>query len=167
MHARKTLVPKGAKADTPLYTLYRLYEYFVIDSVTDYRNTLEYFWNHHGWAVSSIPDPQDDDPSRYAFLACTTASMVESFNAKIKMGQARDAPAIMSPEEAEYYRTRPESTKIYEEVPEWAKRVPPLRDPLIMRSFDDIILDGFDDPRACEQFKPMNILMWGPHIHFT
>jgi len=40
MHARKSQVPKGVKADTALHTLCRLYEYFVIDRVTGYRQPL-------------------------------------------------------------------------------------------------------------------------------
>ena len=167
VRARKYLVPKGVLADTPLYALYRLYEYFVVDHVTGYRNQLEYFWKQRSWAVRDIPDPKDEDPARYAFLACIPAILIRSFNERIKLGLARDTPAIISPEEAEELRTRPESSKQYEELPEWTKNVPALPEALIMPSHDNIVMEGFDDPRASSWFKPKNILIWGPHIHFT
>lgn len=34
LRARKYRVPEGISADTPLYALYRLYEFFVVDHVT-------------------------------------------------------------------------------------------------------------------------------------
>ena len=167
IRARKYRVPKGVTADTPLYALYRLYEFFVVDHVTSYRNQLEFFWKRRSWAVRDIPDPKYEDPARYAFLACIPALIVSSFNERIKLGLARDTPAIISPEEAEKLRTRPESSKKYEELPEWTEHVPPLPETLFMPSHDNIVMEGFDDPRASDWFKPKNILIWGPHIHFT
>ena len=124
IRARKYRVPKGVTADTPLYALYRLYEFLVVDHVTGYRNQLEFFWKRRSWAVRDIPDPKDEDPARYTFLACVPALIVSSFNERIKLGLARDTPAIISPEEAEELRTTPESSKRYEELPEWTKRCP-------------------------------------------
>lgn len=43
LRACKYRVPAGISADTPLYTLYRLYEYLVVDHVIGYRNQLKYF----------------------------------------------------------------------------------------------------------------------------
>lgn len=167
LRGRKYLVPEGVLADRPLYALYRLYEFFVLDNVTGYRNQLEYFWKQRSWAVRDIPDPKEEDPARYAFLACIPALLVRSFNERIKLGLARDTPAIISPEEAEELRTRPESSKKYEEVPEWTENVAALPETLVMPSHDSIVMEGFDDPRASSWFKPKNILIWGPHIHFT
>lgn len=167
LRARKYRVPEGVSADTPLYALYRLYEYFVIDHVTGYRNQLEYFWKQRSWAVVDIPDPKDEEPARYAFLSCIPFLLVRSFNERIKLGLARDTPAIISPEEAEELRTRPESSKRYEELPEWTHNVPALPETLIMPSHDNIVMEGFNDPRASDQCKDKNILIWGPHIHFT
>ncbi|KAL8766986.1 MAG: hypothetical protein Q9209_006398 [Squamulea sp. 1 TL-2023] len=39
---RKYWPPEGC-SDTPLVCLYRLYEFLVVDDVTGYRNTIEYF----------------------------------------------------------------------------------------------------------------------------
>lgn len=167
LRTRLYLLPKDVSKDTPLYALYRLYEYLVVDHVTGYRNQIEYFWKHRDWAVRDIPDPKDQDPSRYAFLACIPALLVSAFNERIKLGLPRDAPSIMSPEQAEAYRTRPESVKAYEEVPQWTQNVQCLPETLVMRSHDNFVMGGFNDPRASDYFKPMNILIWGPHIHFT
>ena len=117
--------------------------------------------------MRDIPHPKDDRPARYAFLACIPALIVRSFNQRIKLGLARATPAIISPEEAEALRTRPESSKKYEELPEWTKTVPAFPETLLMLSHDNIVMEGFDDPRASTCFKPKNILIWGQHIHFT
>lgn len=167
LRLRKYRIPEGAVRDTPLFALYRLYEFLVVDHVTGYRNQIEFFWKQRDWAVSEIPDPRDSNPSRYAFLACLPALLVRSFNEKIRQGLPRDAPAIISPEQAEEFRTRPEPSKKYEKVPRWTEDVPPLREPLVLRSHDNVVLNGFDDPRASREFKVKNILIWGPHIHFT
>lgn len=167
LRLRKYRIPETAPADTPLFALYRLYEFLIVDHVAGYRNQLEYFWRQSDWAVSDIGDPRDDNPSRYAFLACIPALLVRSFNEKIGQGLPRNAPAIISPEQAEEFRNRPESSKVYETVPEWTKHVPPLPKTLVVPSHDDIVLEGLDDPRAAREFKRMNILMWGPHLHFT
>lgn len=167
LRRRKYWPPKGISADSRLYCLYRLYEFFMEDDVTGYRNTLEYFCNQRTWAVRDIPDLTDNDPSRYAFLACIPALLVSAFNERIKLGLVRDIPAIMSPEQAEEFRTAPESSKTYEEVLEWVKNVPPLKDTLFIPSYDGVVIEGFDDSRASNYFKPMNILIWGPHIRLT
>ena len=166
LRARRYLVPEGVTSDTPLYALYRLYEYFVIDHVTGYRNQLEYFWSKR-WLVKDIPDPKDEDPARYAFLACIPALILSAFNERIKLGLARENPAIMSPEEAEYLMTRPDSSNTFEEIPLWPEHVPALPETLSMPSHDNIWMKGVDDPRASGLFKPKNIFLWSPHIHFT
>ena len=167
LKSRKYWPPKYCPQDSPLFCLYRLYEFLAVDDVTGYRNTLEYFCKHHTWAVRDIPDPDDGDPARYAFLACIPALMVSAFNERIKLGLVRNVPAIVSPEQAEAYRTAPEESKSYEEEPELVKHVPSLKRTLFVPSHDGVIMEGFDDPRASEFFKPRNILICGPHIHFT
>ena len=91
LRARVYAIPEDADTDNSLFALYRLYERFVVDNVTAYRNNLERFWKNHQWPVKDIPDPEDPDLPRYAFLACTTMLMVEAFNEKIKLGAVRDA----------------------------------------------------------------------------
>jgi hypothetical protein len=152
--------------DSSLKCLYRLYEYFVLDDEFWYRDELEQFWNQHHWPVCEIPDPKDDSPARYAFLACIPYLLVESFNEKIKIGQARDMPGILTLEQIKYYQTRPESTKVYEMVPEWAKRVSALPQTLVLPNHKGVRLNDLDDLEAEEAFKPKNILIRHPYIHF-
>lgn len=78
--------PKGAFKDSATFTIYRLYEYFVLDHVIGYRNQLEYFCKQRDWHLHEIPDPDDHDASRSAFLACVVSLLAESFNEKIKYG---------------------------------------------------------------------------------
>lgn len=166
LRARKFRSPQGAKYDTPTHSLYRLYEMLVVDHVTGYRDELEYFWNQGDWPVKDIPDPKDEEPARYAFLACVTKLMVRVYNTKIKLGQARGAPAILTLEECEYLRTQPESTKAYEEVPPWTENIPPLATTLLMRSHDGIEMEGLEDERASDIFKDKNILLRRPNADF-
>ena len=45
--------------------------------------------------------------------------------------------------------------------------MPALPETLLMPLHDNIVMEGFDDPRASTCFKSKNILISGPHIHFT
>ncbi|KAL4923222.1 uncharacterized protein BDV17DRAFT_16812 [Aspergillus undulatus] len=166
--ARKYACPRGVFEDNSLYALYRLYECFVLDKVFGYRNYLKWFWRQPQWSISDIPDPQDqEEPARYAFLACVTYLMVRSFNARVKLGLTRDAPAIMTLEEIEEAQNRKEEDRPYEKVPEWAENVAPMAEPLYIPSPDGTVLDGKSDERADPDFLAKNIIIWTPHIHFT
>ncbi|MCJ1426052.1 hypothetical protein MMC29_003954 [Sticta canariensis] len=101
VQSRRFAASRGHFEEQLLFALYRLYECFVLDKVTQYRNQLEYFWRKHQWPVHDIPDPQDPDPGRYAFLAGTTYLMARSFNARVKLGLTRDAKPLMSIKEVE------------------------------------------------------------------
>ncbi|OAT08691.1 hypothetical protein BDBG_04930 [Blastomyces gilchristii SLH14081] len=114
---RKYAAPRGIFQDSSLYTLYRLYEYFVLDE-------------------RYIPDPKDDDPSRYEFLAATTYLIVRAFNARVKLGLSRSGRALMSVEEAEEARNKPESERQYEKAPLWAENVPALKEILVIPPLD-------------------------------
>lgn len=165
--ARKYGAPQGVFEDSPLYALYRLYEAILLDKVFAYRNMLEWFWRQSKWPVCDIPDPQDDDPARYAFLAGITFLMVRSYNARVAIGLVRGAPAIMTMEEAEEAKRCPEHDRPYERVPQWAEKVPPLPELLSIPTHEGLMLDGKEDTRADRDFLAKNILLWTPHIHFT
>ncbi|SPQ25694.1 3230e342-3fdc-4a15-9c09-c0bf88d306b1 [Thermothielavioides terrestris] len=165
--ARKYGAPQGEYEDKPLYGLYRFYEFVVLDSVTNYRNSLEAFWRRRDWAVRDIPDPQDPDPERYAFLAACTYLMVRAFNARVKLGLDRSMPSLITPDEAEELRRRPDHLRNYERVPEWAEKVPPLQELLVVPTHDGEVLAGREDPRADPDFLAKGILLWTPHIYFT
>ncbi|CEL11140.1 hypothetical protein ASPCAL14245 [Aspergillus calidoustus] len=154
--------PKGETEDTPLYSLYRLYERLVLNDNIGLRNELEYFF-YAKWPVASIPDPRDSSESRYAVLAAIPALLVESFNERIGLGLPRKADPIVSREELEQYQ---KEDKIFEVVPDWANRVARLKKTLVIPHEDAEVLESFDDERASPQLAAKNILHWQPHIHF-
>ncbi|PCH35137.1 hypothetical protein WOLCODRAFT_133750 [Wolfiporia cocos MD-104 SS10] len=148
--------------DTPLASLYRLYEFFVIDWTTQLRNELEYFCReHHDWLVSAIPDPADPDPVRYAILAALTTLMCEAFNRRVDLGLPRDAPPII--EDFEALKAQP---KIYEQPPKWAEDVSPLPEIVYIPDANGQILEEHDS-KASKEFKRWNIVVCMPHLHFV
>lgn len=167
LKARRFAAPRGVFEDTSLFALYRLYEYILVDQVIPYRNALEAFWRVKSWAVRDIPDPKDDDPARYAFLAGCTYLLVRSFNERVKLGLRRDMRPLLTPDEAEMLKNTPDHLRSYEEVPGWAVKVAPVEDLLSVPTVDGIILNGKDDERADSDFLAKSILLWTPHIYFT
>ncbi|KAK2594815.1 hypothetical protein QQS21_007443 [Conoideocrella luteorostrata] len=163
---RRYRAPEGVFQDSPLYALYRLYEWFMVDDVIHLRNELEMFWWAR-WPVSSIPDPgEQGDCERYAVLACIPALIVESFNERNELGLRREEPhSILSLEEQLDWAATP---KVIESEPSWTENVPPLRTMLHIphsQPYTDQ-LTALDDPRAAPAFKKRNILAIKPHIHF-
>lgn len=165
--SRKWGAPRGVTEDNALYALYRFYELIVLDEVRPYRNALEAFWRQKDWAVESIPDPHDEDPERYAFLAGCTYLIAKSFNERVKLGLRRDMPALLTPDEAEMLKNTPDHLRNYEKVPSWAEKVAPLVETLSVPTHDGVILTGKSDERADPDFLSKNILLWTPHISFT
>ncbi|KAF8335374.1 uncharacterized protein EI90DRAFT_3048094 [Cantharellus anzutake] len=154
----------GSYPDTPSASFYRLYEFFILDWNVQFRNELEYFCcAHPGWAVSSLPDPayaDDADPVRLAVLAVLTQLMCAAFNRRIATGLPRDAPAIVL--DFSELEARP---KVFEETPDWAKRVRPLDEKIYIPNKDGQMLKENDED-VSEEFKAMNIIVQMPHIHF-
>ncbi|KAJ7665872.1 hypothetical protein DFH06DRAFT_1185264 [Mycena polygramma] len=107
--------------DTPAASFYRIYQFAVIHDDIRFRNEIEYFC-HKPWPIASLPDPQDCDPERAAFLAALTHILCASFNDRIERGLPRDAPAYIKDFDA--LRRAP---KTFEVPPPWAQKVPPLK----------------------------------------
>ena len=151
--------------DTPSASLYRLYEFFILDWNVKFRDELEYFCcSHPDWAVSSIPEPADStnpDPIRRAILAILTQLMCNAFNRRIEYGLPRDAPPIIT--DFAELAARP---KVFEETPDWAKRVKPLDEKFYIPNKDGKVLNGNEED-VSEEFKAMNIVVQMPHIHFV
>lgn len=164
---RRFAAPRGIPRDSSLYALYRLYEVIVLDKVFAYRNALERFWRQKTWAVKEIPDPKDDNPERYAFLAGCTYLLARSFNQRVKLGLSRQMPAIMLHEQFEELRNQPEHLRQYEQVPEWAQAAKALEETLFVPTHDGEVLEGKEDERADPDFLDKNIVLWTPHIFFT
>jgi hypothetical protein len=147
--------------ETPLASLYRMYEYLVTGWNRELRNEVEGFWRRADWAISEIPDPQDADPARYAVLAVIPVLLVESFNYNIGLGLPRDAPAFI--EDFDALRAQP---KRFEELPAWVSGVPPSPDMVRLRNWQGELLESKEDEKACPNFLKMNVLSEDPGIRF-
>lgn len=145
------------RGNTPLASLYRMYEYIVIGYNIGLRNEIEAFFNHHTWPVSAIPDPKDPDPQRYAVLAVLPYYLVMAFNRLIEIGLPRDSPFIITPEIEEELKSR---ERVLEEEPRWVLKVPRLEETLVIPRYTGEI------PREnclSGPFAKMNIRAENPH----
>ncbi|KAK3942465.1 hypothetical protein QBC46DRAFT_379701 [Diplogelasinospora grovesii] len=165
---RKCRTPKGVFEDTPLFSLYRLYEWIMVGHVVNMRNEISMFWWAR-WPVSGIPDPgEQGDPERYAVLACIPALLVESFNERINLGLRREERhSILSPDEQFAWAATPTNLK-FETEPAWTERVRPLDALLHIPDSQPMREEPttLDDPEASPAFKKKNILAIKPHVHF-
>ena len=153
--------------DIPAASFYRIYQFFVLHDNINLRNELEYFCcSHPDWSVSRLPEPgaYDSDPLRYTILAVLTLLMCDSFNRRMGLGLPRDAPAII--EDFEELQARP---KVYEEPPEWAKRLllgKALAETVFIPNAEGRTLDK-DDEDISKEFKDAGVIVQMPHIHFV
>ncbi|KAI9657417.1 MAG: hypothetical protein M1821_003099 [Bathelium mastoideum] len=146
----------SSDGDTSLSSLYRMYECFVLDNITELRNEIEYFFNTWQWPVASIPDPKDPSPARYAVLAVLLRFVVRAFHYKISFGIPRDAPGVVGTDkEWDELRSRP---KKYEQLPKWAKKARPLKRRLVIPKLDGSVPPTEKD--ACKKLLDMNIYAW-------
>ncbi|KAA8894746.1 hypothetical protein FN846DRAFT_999075 [Sphaerosporella brunnea] len=129
--------------DTPLNTLYRLYQDLCAGLDYEMATETEYFFLHTGsrWRLSAIPDPKEKDPVRYAILASMVEALVDAFNWRLDHGRHRNGKH----ESACARRMATNQRKLrYETPPEWTRWVPPLDDYL------DLVQNGYavrqDDP---------------------
>ncbi|KAE8373552.1 hypothetical protein BDV26DRAFT_285021 [Aspergillus bertholletiae] len=78
--------------DTPLRSLYRIYEAMAARQYTAIPAEVEYFWHQvrRSWAVHRIPDPNDSDPIRYAILASIAEELADAFNWRLGLELRRD-----------------------------------------------------------------------------
>ena len=156
--------------DTPLATIYRIYEHLVLDQHIEIRNEFETLWFKSDWKVCDIPDPCDPDPERYAVLACIPALLCLAFNKRLELGLPRHAPGIFTRDQLEEWRSQ---EREYETEPSWVKSVPALTSTLAIPHWNNdkrefVTLDDFekDKDKASKEFERKNILIWQPHIHF-
>ncbi|EGD94560.1 hypothetical protein TESG_02072 [Trichophyton tonsurans CBS 112818] len=118
-------IPIWRSRDTPLRSLYRLYEavmageeFFV---VIGYET--EYFWyqNRRSWEPQYIPDPADPDPLRYAILACIAEALVLALNWRLSLGMRRNGNHIHRQDGSDPY---PPYNPLL--MPSWVRDVPPV-----------------------------------------
>ena len=156
--SQKTARTQG---ETPLASLYRMLEFIVLDNTIGLRNEVEKFFNHRDWLVSEIPDPQDPDPARYAFLSVMPAYLVSAFNRLMERGLPRGSPAILSDEELNEVQSRP---IVLEEPPKWSASVAKLDEVLIIPDSENA--EPPEDSRS-PLFLSMNIIVSEPHVLFV
>lgn len=121
-------IPLFRLRDTPLRSVYRLYEYMCAGFHTQVQYETEYFYFHPDsarWSVEEIPDPEDSHQQRYAFVASIVEALVAAFNWRLCLGLQRDRSRLSFGEMELHPPRRIRS-------PEWAVAVPPLPEPLII-----------------------------------
>lgn len=109
--------------DAPLYSLYRLYEQTVLRASGALKEELAYFYSK-GWSITSLTDPSDTDPRRYAVLACVVQLLTRYVNYRIEM-ESRG-------EEHFDVDRRGGGLRRKKGVPEWAVEVPALQERLVL-----------------------------------
>ncbi|KAK0114146.1 hypothetical protein ONS95_013648 [Cadophora gregata] len=84
-------IPLFRMRDTPLRSLYRLYDDLCANRLILISYECEYILRRGSerWLLSRIPDPQDNDPVRYAILASLDEALVDVFNWKLELGIRR------------------------------------------------------------------------------
>jgi hypothetical protein len=110
--------------DTPLRSLYRLFEDLCTRDYIMMGYECEYFFFHSEarWSLVSIPDPQDADPIRYAIIASFLEALVDAFNWRLELGIRRDNTLDKSEHRG--------SNFVREEAPSWTSRVGALEERL-------------------------------------
>lgn len=131
--------PRWAARDTPLNSLYRIYEVACMGDQNSLMLESQYFWHlHPEWAVKDIPDPHDPDPVRYAVLAGVAESLAESINYRLDMGLTRTG----NPGHFEFRpATEEEKVLLKEYPPVWAIHAPPCSGRVLI-GHDDSVEDN-------------------------
>lgn len=119
-------VPLFRVRDTPLCSLYRLYEDLCSGDVILMGYESTYFFNHDeaSWRLSQIADPKDADIVRYAVLASLVEALVAAFNWKIEQGLRRNGTHASKIGDNDDYQL------FLETPPSWTAGVEPLAETL-------------------------------------
>jgi hypothetical protein len=147
-------IPIWTIRDTPLRSIYRLYEIFMTQEFVLLRLECEYMWHHQGrkWFLCSIPDPCDPDPVRYAMLASIVEELVRAFNWRLQHGQRRNRKNVRRTMENPWPKYDPEV------VPSWTALVPPIQEKDLRELPSDMVRNGqlYLGDGACENFIRRN-----------
>ncbi|KAJ5730755.1 uncharacterized protein N7483_005263 [Penicillium malachiteum] len=122
-------IPLWRMRDTPLRSIYRIYDLHLADQYGFMGYETEYFFFHSDWRLRDIPDPKDPDPVRYAVVACIVEELQESLNWKLSLGLRRHGEQIIRERNEDPY---PEF--VPEELPAWTKNVPAIDKELLKQS---------------------------------
>ncbi|OAL35131.1 hypothetical protein AYO20_05608 [Fonsecaea nubica] len=129
-------IPLFRMRDTPLRSLYRLYEDLCSAELIMMGYECDYFFfhNEHSWRLCQMPDPKEPDPITYAILASMVEALVDAFNWRLELGLRRDK----SMDESEHRHTNFNR----EEAPSWTAAVPPLPETLHLDKVETGTLDA-------------------------
>lgn len=129
-------IPIWRMRDTPLRSVYRLYELHLADHYELMGWETEYFFYRPDWRLRDIPDPKDPDPLRYAILASIVEELHEAVNWRLSLGLRRNHEHIYREDAND---TLPPFTP--EELPGWTTRVAPIDRDLLKLSVPPEALD--------------------------
>ena len=142
--------------DPALVAVFKIYLALVSGKQLWFRSEIKRFWRRHEWRVSEIQDPCDPDPIRYAVLATIPYLLVRAFNANIELGLPRDAPPFWTDEDEIEFKARP---KLFETVPDWARKVPALGTQLLLPDAAGNLPSGESDP---DMLRKNILTKWQP-----
>ncbi|KAL2831338.1 hypothetical protein BJY01DRAFT_108406 [Aspergillus pseudoustus] len=94
-------IPIWRLRDTPLRSIYRLYELHLADRYALIGWETEYFFFQSTWKLCEIPDPMGPDPLRYAILASTAEELHEAVNWRLSFGLRRNREHVYRDEESD------------------------------------------------------------------
>lgn len=123
-------IPLWRARDTPIRSLYRLYEAIVAREFYAIGPEVEYFFyqSRRAWAIHRIPDPEDQDPVRYAILSCIAEELALAFNWRMSLGMRRDKSKHIY--RKSFDDLLPPFTA--EAAPIWTKRAQPIAAELLL-----------------------------------
>ncbi|GAD96274.1 hypothetical protein PVAR5_4924 [Paecilomyces variotii No. 5] len=130
-------IPIWRMRDTPLRSIYRLYELHLADHYTLIGYETEYFFSRPEWKLQNIPDPKDSDSLRYAVIACIVEELHEAFNWRLSLGLRRNDQHIFREKNDD-----PLPPFIPEGLPSWTKNVAPIDKGLLRQSVPPDKLDA-------------------------
>lgn len=115
-------VPIWRARDTPIRSLYRLYEAMAAGEYYAIGPEVEYSWYQRSWILCRVPDPRDPDPVRYAILASIAEELAKAFNWRLSLGMRSDKRKHI------YCKTLEDVLPPYtpETVPSWTERIRPI-----------------------------------------
>ncbi|KAL2823581.1 hypothetical protein BDW59DRAFT_96629 [Aspergillus cavernicola] len=162
-------VPLWRARDTPIRSLYRIYEAMAARNFYAVGPEVEYFWyqSRSSWAVHLIPDPHDCDPIRNALLASIAEQLADGFNWRLSLGMRRVKSKHI------YRKTMDEELPPYtpEVAPAWTQNVPAI-DPEQLTDLPNDAVDSFgklvleSDATGIEnRFWKRNIVTYSGHFY--
>ncbi|KAF7950859.1 uncharacterized protein EAE97_002411 [Botrytis byssoidea] len=158
-HGTLRNVPVWQARDTPLRCVYRMYEILMMGDYVPLGSETEYFWyqSTEKWSLSSIPDPKDPDPIRYAIVACIVEELVRAFNWRLALGMRRDGKHIRRKNEGDPY---PPYTQVF--GPDWTRSVPSIEPNLLRELPSEMVTESgklvLEEHGCDENFEKRNII---------